>query len=139
MTEEGEQTSQWRKDYENYKMIERMQIDGSHDMFEDEDDSDLDEEEPYFANPDDKIHSPQITGLTAIGLLHTYVQTVPHDKFTKLQPYFEFEKRNILDSRERLIAGLSGGCSSKGKFIATLHMPHMTPYREPIPGKCHKS
>lgn len=137
MTEEGAQTSQWRTDNENYKKIERMQIEGSHnELSEENDDSDIDDEEVYFADLDDKIHSPKITGLTAISLLHIYVETsIAHDKFTKLIPFFEFLNVNIQDPREKLMAGLFGGCSSKENIIATLHMPHLTPYREPIPGK----
>ena len=73
--------------------------------------------------------------MTATSLLYDYIQTVPHDRFTKLVPYYEFDMQNIHDPRERLMAGLSGGSLPKENVIATLHMPHMTPYREPIPGK----
>ena len=83
-----------------------------------------------------KIHlySPRITGLTCISLVHTYVQTLPHDRFTKLVPFYEYEERDFQSRREMLFAGLGGGCSTKANVVCTLHMPHLTPYREPIQG-----
>ena len=112
-----------------------MNYEGCHDEFFDEnEDSDLDDEEPYYANPDDKIKSPRITGLTCISLVHTYVQTLPHDRFTKLIPFYEYEERDFQSGREKLFAGFSGGSSTKGNVVCTLHMPHLTPYREPIQG-----
>ena len=83
-----------------------------------------------------KIHlySPRITGLTCISLVHTYVQTLPHDRFTKLVPFYEYNERDFQSGREMLFAGLGGGCSTKANVVCTLHMPHLTPYREPIQG-----
>ena len=73
--------------------------------------------------------------MTAISRMYTYVQTLPHDRFTRLLPFFEFERRDIENPREKLMAGLFGGHTTKGHIIATLHMPHLTPYREPIQGE----
>ena len=67
--------------------------------------------------------------------MHTYVQTLPHDRFTKLVPFYEYEERDFQSGREMLFAGLLGGCSTKANVVCTLHMPHLTPYREPIQGK----
>ena len=80
------------------------------------------------------LYSPRITGLTCISLVHTYVQTLPHDRFTKLVPFYEYEERDFQSRREMLFAGLGGGCSTKANVVCTLHMPHLTPYREPIQG-----
>ena len=66
--------------------------------------------------------------------MHTYVQTLPHDRFTKLVPFYEYEERDFQSRREMLFAGLGGGCSTKANVVCTLHMPHLTPYREPIKG-----
>ena len=53
MTEEG---SDWYKDWDAYKRIENMQIEGCHDVFEENEDSDHDDEEVYYANPEDPIY-----------------------------------------------------------------------------------
>ena len=111
-----------------------VSIEGCHDLFEENEDSEQDDEEVYYANPDDQINSPIITGLTCISLMHTYVQTLPHDRFTKLAPFYEYDKRDFQSGREMLFAGLLRGCSTKGNVVCTLHMPHLTPYREPIQG-----
>ena len=53
MIEEG---SDWYKDWDAYKRIENMQIEGCHDeLLEENEDSYQDDEEAYYANPDDPI------------------------------------------------------------------------------------
>ena len=64
--------NKWKSELNEFKKMEAKQIDECHDddSFDDENDCDIDErDEPYFANPDDKINSPQITALTAISLV----------------------------------------------------------------------
>ena len=78
--------------------------------------------------------SPRITGLTCISRVHNYVQKLPHDRFTELVPFYEYDERDFQSGREMLFAGLGGGCSTKANVVCTLHMPHLTPYREPIQG-----
>ena len=60
--------SSWYNDEQDFKQMETMQIEGVHDGPE-IDDNEKDDEEPYFANPDDKVNSPRITGITAISIV----------------------------------------------------------------------
>ena len=63
-----------------------------------------------------------------------YCQTLPSDRFTKLLPFFEL-KEDEHDARTSLMAGLGfNGFSTSEKYHYVLHMPHLTPYREPIVG-----
>ena len=56
MVEEGGHESDWKKDWDAYKRIENMQIEGCHDeLLEENEDSYQDDEEAYYANPDDPI------------------------------------------------------------------------------------
>ena len=62
----------WKCKLNEFKKMEAKQIDECHDddSFDDENDCDIDErDQPYFADPDDKINSPRITALTAISLV----------------------------------------------------------------------
>ena len=53
MVEEGGHEFDWKKDWDAYKRIENMQIEGCHDeLLEENEDSKQDDEE---ANPDDPI------------------------------------------------------------------------------------
>ena len=61
MVEKGGQEAQWNRDLRAYRMIEDMSIDGCHNEPSDENDEE-DEEEVYFADPDDPMSSPRITG-----------------------------------------------------------------------------
>ena len=52
MIEEGHESDPL-EDLYAYKRIENMQIEGCHDeLFEENEDSDQDDEEPYYANPE---------------------------------------------------------------------------------------
>ena len=62
-----------------------------------------------------------------------YVQMIPHDRFTKLVPYYEYEEREMDCAREKLMAGLF--FEDSGSVFATLTMPQLTPYREPFIGE----
>ena len=148
--------SSWYVNEQDFRQMETMQIDKVHDGPETGfDDDEIDDEEPYFANPDDKVNSPRITGITAISIVRRityfdlktlgtylffllqvsqYCQTLPSDRFTKLLPFFEL-KEDEHDARTSLMAGLGfSGFSTSEKFKYVLHMPHLTPYREPIVG-----
>ena len=110
----------------SYKRIEKTQIDQYHDEFEEDATGKEDVEDPYFSDPNDKLHSPRITGLTAVTILHQYIQTLPVDRFTKLAPFFEYEEVEN-NNQAALFAGL--GFAGHGNVKAVLHMPHLTPYR----------
>ena len=57
MVEKGRHESDWNKDCDDYKEFESMQIEECHDeLFEENEDSAQDDEEPYYANPDDPIY-----------------------------------------------------------------------------------
>jgi hypothetical protein len=108
MVEKGPEERTWRDTHEQYRIIEKMQIDKCHYLVEEEDDDDddnLDDEPVYYSNPNDPIKSPRVTGLTAISTIVQYVQTLPADRFTNLRPFFEFEKRDNEAPREKLMAG----------------------------------
>lgn len=126
----------WQSELQQYKRIENMQIDNCHDATNDEDDDDKDDdEEVYYSNPQDPLNSPRIYGLTAISILGQFVQTLPHDRFTKLVPFFEFEEKESKPSaKNKLFAGLGIDLDETLTNRAVLYMPHMTPYREPIIG-----
>ena len=131
--------SQWIHELKEFKKIEEKQIDECHDgndFMEEDDDSESDIEEIYFANPNDKINSPRITGLTGISILSSYVQTLPSDRFTKLTPFYDFEKK-VCNPRSQLMAGL--GFDGHGGTTCTLYMPHLTPYQEPFIGDSRNS
>ena len=110
----------------SYKRIEKTQIDQYHDEFEEDETGKEDVEDPYFSDPNDQLHSPRITGLTAVSILHQYIQTLPVDRFTKLAPFFEYEEVEN-NNQTMLFAGL--GFEGHGNVKAVLHMPHLTPYR----------
>ena len=62
--------SSWYMNEQDFRKMETMQIDKVHDGPETGfDDDEIDDEEPYFANPDDKVNSPRITGITAISIV----------------------------------------------------------------------
>ena len=62
--------SSWYVNEQDFRQMETMQIDKVHDGPETGfDDDEIDDEEPYFANPDDKVNSPRITGITAISIV----------------------------------------------------------------------
>ena len=73
---ENLKSSGWLKNEMEFRQMETMQIDKVHDGPEmDIEEDDVDNEEPYFANPDDKVNSPRITGLTAISIVSTLSRT----------------------------------------------------------------
>ena len=117
------------EELKSFQRIEKTQIDQYHDQEEADETGKEDMEEPYFAHPEDELHSPRITGLTAISLLHQYILTLPSDRFTKLLPFFEYEEVEN-NNQHMLFAGL--GFQGHGTVKAILHMPHLTPYREPF-------
>ena len=62
--------SSWYVNEQDFRQMETMQIDKVHDGPETGfDDDEIDNEEPYFANPDDKVNCPRITGITAISIV----------------------------------------------------------------------
>ena len=62
--------SSWYVNEQDFRQMETMQIDKVHDGPETGfDDDEIDDEEPYFANPNDKVNSPRITGITAISIV----------------------------------------------------------------------
>ena len=61
----------------------------------------------YLADPGNP-HSARITALTAIGMIHRYVQSLPSDKFTQLDPYWHTMKINY-DPGALLLSGLGKG------------------------------
>ena len=60
------------------------------------------------------------------------MQSLPHDRFTKLIPFYEYQKRDPGSARENLMTGL--GFDNFGDDVAICHMPHMTKYPEPFVG-----
>ena len=89
---ESSKVGKMTEELNNFKRIEKTQIDQYHDKFEEDETGKEDVEDPYFSDPNDQLHSPRITGLTAVSILHQYIQTLPVDRFTKLAPYFEYEE-----------------------------------------------
>ena len=76
---ENTKCSSWYINQQEFRQMETMQIDQVHDGPETGfDDDEIDDEEPYFANPDDKVNSPRITGITAISIVRriTYFDLV---------------------------------------------------------------
>ena len=126
MVDEDEK-AKWQEESSSYKRIETSEINAHHDDVEEDETGKEDVEDPYFADPDDELNSPRITGLTAISILVQYVQSLPTDRFTKLAPYFEYEEADQNAPSEALFAGL--GFQGFGNIRAVLHLPHLTPYR----------
>ena len=57
MVEEGDHESNWNEDLDAYKEIESMEIEECHgEVCEEKEDSDQDDEEPYYAKPEDPIY-----------------------------------------------------------------------------------
>ena len=79
---------------EAYRGIEDSAIDLCHEEFEAElTDEDADEVEVYLSDPLNPESSPRIDSLKAVGTVHRYVQSLPTDRFTDLQPYWDMESK----------------------------------------------
>ena len=65
-----------------------------HEVFDSElTDEDDDEIEEYLSDPEHPDKSPRVDSLKAVGLIHRYVQSLPTDRFTDLQPYWDLESK----------------------------------------------
>ena len=64
------------------------------------------------------------------------MQTLPSDRFTKLVPFYDFEENNQ-SPRSKLMSSL--GFDDHGNTKCVLHMPHLTPYKEPFIGDARNS
>ena len=79
---------------EAYRDIEDSAIDLCHEEFEAElTDEDGDEVEVYLSDPRNPESSPRVDSLKAVGTVHRYVQSLPTDRFTDLQPYWDLESK----------------------------------------------
>ncbi len=109
--------AKWTVTYRQYQDIERLEIDSIHHEkttgSDDGNENDEEFDEPYYANPEDKLNSARITGFQAISIVNRYVQTLPTDRFTKLVPYYEFVRVNHQNTQSQLFAGL--GCEGRYK------------------------
>ena len=47
----------------------------------------------YLSDPEHPHKSPRVDSLKAVGLIHRYVQSLPTDRFTDLQPYWDLESK----------------------------------------------
>ena len=67
----------------------------------------------------------------SVSLVHQYVQSLPCDRFTTLAPHWEIRSESGLP-RNTLLSGL--GIVTPLGFRCTLHLPHLSPYTQPIVG-----
>ena len=84
MTSDADQTKTLA-DLREYRFVEKMMIENSHDIrdsLEEQDDDEANDpefEEPYVADPTDP-NSPRVTENGAVSLVHRFVQSVPTDR-----------------------------------------------------------
>ena len=78
-----------------YRKMEERAVRLCHSLPKLEDEPFEDEDEArvryYYANPGDPLNSASTTNLDAISLVVRYVQSIPVDRFTTLEPAWEVE------------------------------------------------
>ena len=96
----------YTKEIGEYQSIEDSAIALCHEEFDAElTDEDVDEIEVYLSDPQNPDKSPRVDSLKAVGLVHRYVQSLPTDRFTDLQPYWDPESK--VDLNESWILGVN--------------------------------
>ena len=84
----------YTKEIGDYQSIEDSAIALCHEEFDAElTDEDVDEIEVYLSDPQNPDKSPRVDSLKAVSLIHRYVQSLPTDRFTDLQPYWDPESK----------------------------------------------
>ena len=132
----SELESKIRKTLENYMELERNSIGLCHRDPEDtsSDESDSNDNDTLYSNPNDKMNSPRVTKNQSITILYRFVQTLPTDRYTKLRPYFKVI-RKTMDDRCTMKVGSRASknfyeCEDNptSLYSCKLYMPHLTPY-----------
>ena len=130
-----------KKDVEGYRSLEAhsVQLCHANATSDDSDEDSSDEEnETYYADPDDKINSPYINKHSSISLLHRYTQNLPTDRFTKLSPYLEIQF--VYNERHGRLNMENTRILPRKHYRCMLHMPHLTPYSgKPFKGPACKT
>lgn len=116
-------------DVEKYRELERSSLDICHNTSDSEEDTDKsdEDEDTYYAIPEDKINSPRITKNSAVSMIYRYTQQLPTDGYTKLMPYFELICAKM-DNRSSQSQYYKDSGLATGVYRYVLHMPHLTPY-----------
>ena len=103
---DGQEMSKYTGEIGEYQSIEDSAIALCHEEFDAElTDEDVDEIEVYLSDPQNPDKSPRVDSLKAVSLIHRYVQSLPTDRFTDLQPYWDPESK--VDLNENWILGVN--------------------------------
>ena len=95
----SEGSGSYERELDGYRRIVDRAIDLCHETFDGQvTDEDKEEIEVYLSDPGKGDKSPRVDSLKAVGLIHRYVQCLPTDRFTDLQPYWNLESKVTYNS-----------------------------------------